>query len=190
MYCASCSSATLIKPYKLSFLLLSDFCYFEVLGIREGVAIFLLFCGTFAQDGVVEKSRPCQWNAGAGMYHLLRADHQMFQTSQYLAVKHSHYLTLRFQFSCVGLFATPWTARLPCPSPTPGVYSNSCSSSWWCHPTTSSSIVPFSFCLQSFLASGSFQWVSSSHQVAKYWSFSFSISPSSEYSGLISFRMD
>ena len=47
--------------------------------------------------------------------------------------------------------------RLPCPSPTPRVYSNSCSLSWWCHPTISSSVIPFSSCLQSFLASGSFQ---------------------------------
>ena len=47
-------------------------------------------------------------------------------------------------------------ARLPCPLPTPGVYSNSCSSSWWCHPTISSSLVSFSSCLQSFTASGSF----------------------------------
>ena len=47
-------------------------------------------------------------------------------------------------------------ARLPCPSPTPGVSSNSCPSSQWCHPTISSSITPFSFCLQSFPASGSF----------------------------------
>ena len=48
-------------------------------------------------------------------------------------------------------------ARLPCPSLTPGAYSNSCPSSWWCHPTISSSVVPFSSCLQSFPASGSFQ---------------------------------
>ena len=47
-------------------------------------------------------------------------------------------------------------ARPPCPSPTPGVYSNSCPLSQWCHPTTSSSVVPFSFRLQSFPASGSF----------------------------------
>ena len=45
--------------------------------------------------------------------------------------------------------------RLPCPSPTPGVYSNSCPSNWWCHPAISSSVVPFSSCLQSF-RSGSF----------------------------------
>ena len=48
-------------------------------------------------------------------------------------------------------------ARPPCPSPTPGVHSNSCPSSRWCHPTISSSVVRFSSCRQSFPASGSFQ---------------------------------
>ena len=47
-------------------------------------------------------------------------------------------------------------ARLPCPSPTPRVWSNSCPWGWRCHPTISSSVVPFSSCLQSFSASGSF----------------------------------
>ena len=47
-------------------------------------------------------------------------------------------------------------ARLPCSSPTPRAYSNSCPSSWWCHPTISSSVFPFSSCLQSFPAPGSF----------------------------------
>ena len=46
--------------------------------------------------------------------------------------------------------------RPPCPSPTPGFHPNQCPSSRWCHPTISSSVVPFSFCLQSFPASGSF----------------------------------
>ena len=46
--------------------------------------------------------------------------------------------------------------RLPCPSPTFGDFSNSCTLSQWCHPTISSSVIPFSFCLQSFRASGSF----------------------------------
>ena len=45
----------------------------------------------------------------------------------------------------------------PCPSPTPRVYSNSCPLSWWCHLITSSSVIPFSFLLQTFPASGSFQ---------------------------------
>ena len=58
-------------------------------------------------------------------------------------------------------------ARLPCPSLSPWVYSNSCPLSWWCHPTISSSVTPFSSCTQSFPASGSFPWVSSLHQVAR-----------------------
>ena len=62
-------------------------------------------------------------------------------------------------------------ARPPCPSPTPRVYSNSCPLSRWCHPTISSSVVPFSSCLKSFPASGSFPWVSSLHQVAKVLEF-------------------
>ena len=47
-------------------------------------------------------------------------------------------------------------ARLPCPSPSPGACSNSCPLSQWCHPTISSSVIPFFSCLQSFPASGSF----------------------------------
>ena len=64
-----------------------------------------------------------------------------------------------FQFlSRVQLFATPvlQPARLPCPSPSPRACSNSCPLSQWCNPTISSSVVPFSSCLQSFPASGSF----------------------------------
>ena len=80
--------------------------------------------------------------------------------------------------------------RPPCPSPTPRVYSNSCPLSRWCHPIFSSSFVPFSSRLACFPTSGSFQmsqfFASSGHSM----SFSFSISPSNEYSGLISFRMD
>ena len=82
-------------------------------------------------------------------------------------------------------------SRPPCPSPTPRAYSNSCPSSRWCHPTISSSVVPFSSRFQSFPASGSFpmsQFLASGGQ--SIGSFSFSISPSDEYSRLISFRMD
>ena len=81
-------------------------------------------------------------------------------------------------------------ARLSCPSPTPGACSNSWPSSWWCHPTISSSLVPFSSCHQSFLASGSFpvsQFFASGGQSI---GASVSISHSNEYSGLISFRID
>ena len=62
-------------------------------------------------------------------------------------------------------------ARLPCPLPTPGACSNSCPSSRWCHPTISSSVVPFSSCLQSFPASGSFlksQFFASGGSVLKF----------------------
>ena len=80
--------------------------------------------------------------------------------------------------------------RLPSPSPTPGVYSNSCPSSWWCHPAISSSVVPSSSCLQSFPESGSFPMSQFFASGGKSNSFSFTISPSNEYSGLISFRID
>ena len=65
------------------------------------------------------------------------------------------------QFSCSVMSNSLWPhglqhARLPCPSPTPRACSNSWLSSQWCHPTISSSVIPFSSCLQSFLASGSF----------------------------------
>ena len=78
--------------------------------------------------------------------------------------------------------------RLSCWSPTPGDCPNSYPLSIWCHTIISSSVVHFSSCLQSFPASGSFpmsQFITSSGQ-----GFSFSISPSNEYSGLISFRID
>ena len=82
-------------------------------------------------------------------------------------------------------------ARPPSPSPSPGVHSNSCPLSWWCHLAISSSVVPFSFCPQSLPASGSFPmsqlfaWGGQSIGVS-----AFSISPSNEHAGLISFRMD
>ena len=93
--------------------------------------------------------------------------------------------------SHVRLFATPWTAALQAsyPSPTPGVYSNSCPLSQWCHPTISSSVIPFSSHFQSFPTSGSFQmsqfFISGGQSIGS----SFNISPSSEHPGLI-FRMD
>ena len=79
--------------------------------------------------------------------------------------------------------------RPPCPLPTPRAYSNSCPSSWWCHPT-------IIFCRPLFLLPSVFPSIRvfSDESVLhirwpKYWSFSFSISPSNKYSGLISFRV-
>ena len=81
-------------------------------------------------------------------------------------------------------------ARLPCPSPSLWICSNSCPSDQWCHQTISFSVMPFSYYPQSFPESGAFpvswlfiRWPKDSNS-------SFSISPSSEYSVLISFRID
>ena len=99
------------------------------------------------------------------------------------------------QFSCSVMYDSLWPHRLqhsslPCPSPTSRACSNSCPLSQWCHPTILSTVIPsppasifprirvFSNELVPRI-----RW-------PKYWSFSFSISPSNEYSGLISFRMD
>ena len=99
---------------------------------------------------------------------------------------------LRHQFSYLVMFNWPYGlqhTRLPGPSPTPGACSNSCPSSQWCHPTNSTSVVPSPppsvfpsirvFSSESVLR---IRW-------PNYWSFSFSISLSNEYSELISFRM-
>ena len=80
--------------------------------------------------------------------------------------------------------------RPPCPSPTPRVHSNSCPLSWWFHSAISSSVIPFSSCPQSLQASVFFNESTLCVRWTKYWSFSFSISPSKEHPGLISFRMD
>ena len=87
----------------------------------------------------------------------LRALFQMCKFYQHIS---------RIQFSSVKLlshvrlFVTPWTVlhtKLPCSSPTPRAYSNSCPLSQWCHPTISTSVIPFFSHLQSFPASGSFK---------------------------------
>ena len=81
-----------------------------------------------------------------------------------------------------------WHARPPCPSPTPGVYSNPCPSSQWYHPITLSSLL---FPPSTFPSIRVFSNESALHiRWPKYWSCSFNISPSNEHSGLISFRMD
>ena len=82
--------------------------------------------------------------------------------------------------------------RLPCPSLSPRVCSNSCLLSKWCHPTILWSVIPFSSCLQSFPASGSFPmsqlFASGGPSIAS--KFQFQHQSSNEHPGLISFRMD
>ena len=80
-------------------------------------------------------------------------------------------------------------SRLPCPSPAQRACSNSCTFSWWYHPTISSSLIPFSSSI--FPRIRVFSNESVLHiRWPKYWRFSFSISSFNEYSGLISFRID
>ena len=82
-------------------------------------------------------------------------------------------------------------ASLLCPPLSCGVSSNSCPLSWWCYPTFSSSVVPFLLLPSIFPSIRVFSDESALHiKWLKYWSFSLNISPSSEYSGLISFRID
>ena len=82
-------------------------------------------------------------------------------------------LSTSFQFSSVAQSCPTLRphesqhARLPCPSSTPGVYSDSCPSSWWCHPAISLSVIPFSSCPNPSQHHGLFQWVSLFHEVAK-----------------------
>ena len=77
-------------------------------------------------------------------------------------------------------------ARLPCPSPTPGAYANSCPSCRWCHPTILSPVLLLPSIFPSIRVLSN-EWVSSSHQVAKVLEFQLQLN---EYSGLISFRID
>ena len=101
--------------------------------------------------------------------------------------------SVQFSRSVVSDFLRPHElqhTRPPCPSQTPGAYSNPCPSSQWCHPAISSSVIPFSSSPQSLPTSGSFPMSQLCMRWPKYWSFSFSISPSNEHPGLISLRMD
>ena len=106
---------------------------------------------------------------------------------------HVRFLVSQFNHSVVSDSLRPHElrhVRPPCSSPTPGVHSNSHPSSKWCHPAISSSVIPFSSCPQSLPASRSFPMSQLCMRRTKYWSFSFSISPSNEHPGLVSFRMD
>ena len=124
-------------------------------------------------------------------------DHKVFLVANRKTyLKQNHFLSIQFSsiqsLSRVRLFVNPWTQhpRPHCPSPTPGVHPNPCSSSQWCHPAISSSVVPFSSCpsippsIRVFSNESALRM-----RWPKYWSFSFSISPSNEHPGLISFRV-
>ena len=136
------------------------------------------------------------WNPG--LLHFRQTLYHLSQHGRYVYTIHVHLMcqfsSVQFSRSVVSeslrLRATQ-QARLPCPSPTPGVHSDSRPSSQWCHPAISSSVLPFSSCPQTFPASESFPmsqlfaWGGQSTGVSASASF-----PSKEIPGLISFRMD
>ena len=104
-------------------------------------------------------------------------------------------VNVKVQFSCSVVSDSlrphePQHTRPPCPSPTPGVYPNSCSLSWWCHPAISASVTTFSPWLQSFPALVFSNQLALCIRWPKYWNFSFSISPFNEHSGLMSITID
>ena len=116
------------------------------------------------------------------------------QLSPFLSTSVNCFSSVQFSHSVVSDSLWPHEsqhARPPCSSPTPGVHSDSHPSNQWCHQAISSSVVPFSSCPQSLPASESFPMSQTLRmRWPKYWSFSFSIIPSKEIPGLISFRMD
>ena len=131
--------------------------------------------------------------------HLLHARCGTRQWQHTRARQFPHHWNLRsthsVQFSCSAVSSSLQPhglqhTRPPCPSPTPRVYSNSCPLSQWCHPTISACrplpLLPSIFPSIRVFSSDSVLHI----RWPKYWSFSFSISPSNEHSGLISFRMD
>ena len=147
-------------------------------------------------SGACSKSCPLSW-----WYHLtisssivdLSSCLQSFPASRSFSMS-QFFASVQYSGSVVSYSLWPHElqhARPSCPSPTPGVYSNSCPLSQWCHLTISSSIVPFSSCLQSFPASRSFQMSQLfTSGCQNNGIFSFNINPSNEHPGLISFRME
>ena len=113
--------------------------------------------GNEAGGGVLKTKSPLAFHSQV----LARKDKSLSPSCWALAPSSVQFSSVQL-LSRVRLFATPWTQRLPCPSPIPRVYSNSCPLSRWCHPTISSSVSPF--CPQHQDLS---QWDSFSHQVTK-----------------------
>ena len=112
------------------------------------------------QDILPYHWNPVPWNIDTPHHFSLPSwmlpSYSMSQTSSLAA---SIFRSVQFSRSVMSDSLWPHESqytRPPCPSPTPGVYSNSCPLSWWYHPTISSSVIPFSSCPQSLPASGSF----------------------------------
>ena len=138
--------------------------------------------------GFISPTRDRTWAPCGGSSEAYPLDHQ--------GRSHSAFSSVQFSHSVVSDSLWPHGlqhARLPCPSPTPRAYSNSCPLSRWCHLTISSSVIPFS-CLQSFPASGSFPtsqfFASGAQSIGASASASVLLMNIQNYLELISFRMD
>ena len=128
-------------------LLLCVFCFWTSRYFLPLITLFLSWSWDFPRRLLIGESPSCGSQGGGGglqqRFSLLLsflwtncACSERLPPSAFSSVQ---------SLSYVLLFATPWThARPPCPSPTPRDYSNSCPLRWWCHPTISSSVVPFS----------------------------------------------
>ena len=138
------------QPYELQPTRL--LCPWDSLSNNTGVGCYALVQGIFPTQG----SNPPSLPALAGSFFTTSATWEvLFLIS--LSKIHSSPQFSSVTQSCPTLWPHGLQhTRLPCPSPTPRAYSNSCSSCWWCHPTISSSVIPFYYCLQSFPASGFF----------------------------------
>ena len=93
------------------------------------------------------------------VYGFIQLDHYSEEFNMWILCKRKDLPSVQFSLSVVSVSLRLQGfqhTRLPCPSPTPGAYQNSCPSCRWCHPTISSSVVPFSYCLKSFPTSRSF----------------------------------
>ena len=126
----------------------------------------------FASWGLLNQKLQLSQSSSEGKVYYLKkyGEHQgVFQSNV-----SSNYSSVQFSCSVMSNSLRPHKlqhARPPCPSPTPGVHSDSCPSSQWCHPAISSSVVPFSSCPNPSQHQSLFQWVNSSHEVAKVLEF-------------------
>ena len=158
---------------------------------------FKLLCHQLGLYWIVCISRPNQWSRNSNtewtreefcwleLKSLVVAS-ECLVTQQFLQILNRCCCSVTMSYSWCRELSTPSF----CPSQSLAVCSNSCSLSQRCDPTTSFSVTPFYFCLNYSQHQHLFQLVGSSHQVPKSWSFSFSISLSHEYSGLIFLRID
>ena len=125
--------------------------------------VWSLDCKDPLKEGMATRSSILAWSAswtkepgGLQSRGLHRVEHDWATNTDF----HFSRCSVQFSRSVVSNSLPPHGlqyTRLPCPSPIPWPYSNSCPLSWWCHPTISSSVIPFSSYLQSFSASRSFQ---------------------------------